>query len=443
MKHRTLSQLIIVICAVMLLAATALAGQAVELKLKDGSKWRGTVGDSVEVRFMQQNIEVTLQGKLAKAENLYIQLDTEFGGKSVSKVIFNADIVSVKSTAAAGPSEEKPASPASKTPTPSASPSSPNAADQSDKKPLGVFVLPLEGTVGETFRHEEIDKMAEYMDKNYGPGQVLVLLINSNGGSALESQIIANSIREIKKRHRVIAWIHKAISAGCQTAMCCPEIYFMTEGTAGAVTTWNPGTGQSIKGEDLERAMEHLAQIAIENGYSKYIAYSMKTNKAMCSYDRDPVTGDITWYGDLSGKYVLSDDKSNLSFNASNALHCKFSKGTADTEEDLAKLLNLPKWYEFSDYGRKLAKEWQALCEQAHNEIPLLLQRMSYKNTSTGDAVVILGTRIGILTDLIRWLDRCPNVAEQMLGPKEISKPRLQREIDELRLQVANLKKRR
>ena len=432
----------VVMCSVVLaLAAVALAAQT-EIKVKDGSKWRGDVTDTVEVHFMQQGVEVTMSGKLVKIDPLFIQFDGTFAGNPAKKTIYKSDIVSMKTTAAGDGSAANatPAGSSGVTKTSDSKGDANAASADPNAKQMGVFVLPLEGTVGETFRHEEIEEMGKYLDKNYGPGQILILLINSNGGSSLESQKIADVIFDIKKRHRVIAWIHKAISAGCQTAMCCNEMYFMTEGTAGSVTTWNPGTGQSIKGEELAAAMEDLARIAEAGGRSKYIAYAMKTNSALLSYDKDPVTGEVTWYNDLSGEFKLSGPDENLCFNSVNAKHSGFSDGTADTPEELGKLLNMPKWVELSDYGRKLAKNWQKTCEDAKDELPLIAQRLKYKNISTGDQVVILGTRISLLNEAIGWWTRCHNVCEMMGMPEKAD---LEREVAQLKKDVADIKKRR
>ena len=156
----------------------------------------------------------------------------------------------------------------------------------------------------------------------------------------------------------------------------------MTEGTAGAVTTWNPGSGQSIKGEDLERSMDHLVDIAKRSGYSEHIARSMKTNKAVCSYDKDSETGEVTFYGDETGEFLLSAEDQNLSFTSSSALHCGFSKGTVDTEEELAAALQLPKWHEVTDYGRRIAKEWLNTANRARSLASVRRQREKPKRSS-------------------------------------------------------------
>lgn len=415
----------------LVLASAALAADAVQLKLKDGSTWRGNINDTIEMRFMEHSVEQSLHCRLVQVADLYVKVEAMITGQLRQKTVFRADIVAIKKADGSGA-----ALPASTDVKPAGTTGAATPASASDTKTSSgqcVFVLPLDGGVGETFRHEEIEMIGKEADKA-GPGQIIILVINSNGGSAYESQLIGQVIEDIKKRHRVIAWVHKAISAGCQTAMCCDEIYFMTEGTAGSVTTWD-GRGTSIKGEELEKSMEALAQIAEASGHSKFIAYAMKTNKALLSYDKDPVSGKVTFYGDLSGQYVLSDANSNLCFTASNALHCGFSDGTADTEEDLAKLLNLPKWCEVNDYGRRIAKQWQHTVEEAQEQVPLLIQRLNYKGGGSGDPIEVLSTRINIMQDLLKWNQRCPQVAA-------FDRQAMERDLADLRKQLADAKKR-
>jgi ATP-dependent protease ClpP protease subunit len=278
----------------LVLASAAVAGDAVQLKLKDGSTWRGRINDTVDLKFMEQGVERSMNCRLVQVEDLYVKVEAMITGQLRQKTIFRADIVAMKDTDGVGDSLP---------PSMDIKPTGSTAANANAEPPVAastgqcVFVLPMDGGVGQTFRHEEIEMVGKEADK-YGKGQIIILVINSNGGSAYESQLIGQTIADIKKNHRVIAWIHKAISAGCQTAMCCDEIYFMTEGTAGSVTTWD-GRGTSIKGEELEKSMEALAQIAESAGHNKYIAYAMKTNKEMVSNDKDPKTGKVTIYPDL------------------------------------------------------------------------------------------------------------------------------------------------
>ena len=427
---------IIAVCLILALGAGALAGSPVEIRLKDGSKWRGEVSDTVQVTFLEQSIEVKLTGHLAKVADLYIILEANIAGDLKRKTIFRGDIVSMRTLgdedSEAGDALKGARPPTEKTTEPVVSEKAPRSADG---RPLGVFFLPLEGTVGEEFRHEEIEAIGEEADK-YGRGQIIVLLIDSNGGLVIESEKITDTIWELKQRHRVVAWVKKAISAGCSTAMVCDEIYFMTEGTAGSVTTL---VGSASASEEQARlGIEFLAEIARRAGYSEHIARSMKLTRYMCSYDKDLETGEVTWYGDLSGEFDLSDDSHNLTFTSSNALHCGFSKGTADTEEELAKLLDLPKWHEMSTYGREIAKEWQDLVKQCKEQVPRLLRERDLAGNAAS-ARERIGKLIQIDKKLIRWIERCPWPCRLMgLPEKEV----FEREIEELRRQLARLRDR-
>ncbi len=412
----------VLICGLLLaLAGPALAGERIDLRLNDGSRWRGEVADHVELKIRERGVDVELRGRIIDAGDLWIKFESEHAGEIRQKTIFKADIIAIRSIHA---DEAKP----------TRRPSRSERREQSDESPgggLGVFVLPMKGMVGTSFRHEEVEELAEHADQ-FGPRQIIVLLIDSHGGS-IEMEKVHETIREIKKRHRVVAWIKTAISAAAASAIACDQIYFMTEGTLGAMTGVPP---MSDKAEEIwlataERWME-------TGGRSKYIARAMIRAECMLSYDKDPVTGKITWYDDVSGESVLSDAESNLVFTSSTAMRCGFADGVADTEDDLANVLNLPKWYEIDDYGRRIAKEWQETVERAEHDIPLLWNRLSYAGTGSGDPVVILGKRIQIYQQLIRWHDRCPNVAESSLPRKET----LEREVKELRKQLADLKKR-
>ncbi|MCH8823189.1 MAG: hypothetical protein IH984_06730 [Planctomycetes bacterium] len=426
MKNRFINKIVMCVLAVSF-ASIAIAGTSVEIRLKNGSAWRGELNDNVVVQFVDQNLQIEFKGQLVKTAKMYIVVEGDIAGELKEKVIYKGDIRSIQSlsdlVSANLPRNNKAKSQA-------VSSSSPD-----DQESRGIFFLPLKGPVGETLRHNEIEMIGKEADK-YGPGQIIVFQIKSNGGFVFESEFITEAIWDLKKRHRVIAWIEKAISAGCSTAMACDEIYMMTEGIAGSVTTVMGKTAVSEK--EAQPGIDFLVRVAKEAGHSEHIARSMKLRKYLCSYDVDPETGEVTIYGDLSGEFILSDEKSNLCFNSDNALHCGFSDGTADTKDELANLLDLPRWNEVNDYGRKIAKRWTNTVEKAIDRIPRLLARRGYWKTGSGDAEVRIGALIRIDLELLKWIDVAPLIAEYKFGlPREI----IERELKELRKTLADMKK--
>ena len=77
------------------IATAALAGDAVGIRLKDGSRWRGQVSDQVEVTVREQGIEIQLRGRLVVAAEWFITLETDLAGELRRKTIFKGDILSI------------------------------------------------------------------------------------------------------------------------------------------------------------------------------------------------------------------------------------------------------------------------------------------------------------------------------------------------------------
>ena len=430
MKHLIRNALVFIIVGC--IATAALGGEAIQIRLKDGSRWRGEVSNLVELEILQQGIEVELKGRIIKAAAWYITIEGDIAGETGRKTIFKGDILAIRTVQG-----EAAADAVASTADGSTARGAHRRADSTEADPNqpGVFVLPLENTVGIYLRHEEIEKIAEEADK-YGPGQTIVFIIDSPGGMVTETETIHQTLTDIKKRHRLVAWIREAISAACATALHCHEIYFMTEGSAGAMTAYSGQT--ALKDEKLEEWLRRAGDWAEQGGRSRYIAEAMIHAPKMVSYDKDPETGEVTIYNDLSGEFVLSDEKNNLVFTATQAVHSGFADGIADTEEELAQRLDLPKWYEISDYGRKIAKKWYQTVERAQVEIPRTIARLSYYKEGVGDPVVSIGAKIQLYKELKDWHDACPNVARMRIP---WTKDDIDRTIAELRKQLADLKK--
>ena len=157
----------------------------------------------------------------------------------------------------------------------------------------------------------------------------------------------------------------------------------------------------------------------------------------LLSYDKDAGTGEVTWRNDLSGEHVLSDEESNLVFTSGMATDCGFADGIADTGEELAELLDLGEWREIDTFGRSIAKDWQDTVKKAEEEIPRLMAR---RNMTTGTPEQRIGALIRIDEALIKWIERAPSVARRLIPA---TKDFLEREIRDLRKQLADLRKRR
>ncbi len=329
-----------------------------EFRFDNGSSWRGDDGSTVEIVFTENGVEQRMSGKVVKVDGSapyrLVVVRGDIAGGVATKAIFESDIVTMTGTDSGGSAPIDPGSDRARPSRPVDSDATPaSAAEQADKP--GVFLLPWEGTVGVKARHNEIEMIAEEADK-YGPGQIIVLEINSPGGLVMEGDLIHEALMEIKKRHRVVAWIKKAISAGAFTALHCNEIYFMKVGAMGSAVMFAGQT--SISGAQLAAWVKDFGDVAEEGGRSRIPAECMITRTKMASYDKDPETGKVTWYPDMRGEFNISDDTQVLTMNAENAMHSNYINGIADTVEELAEHLDLPEWNEINDEGRKIHRRW-------------------------------------------------------------------------------------
>ena len=443
------------------LHATAFAmpqsGKQQQVKLIKGTWW-GSVGDRVEVVVKDQLATRTMTGTVTKidSDKGILTMDVETDGKKSTRPIFTSTIVSIKpaggaaapATTGAAPkasSEAAPATdgkPAPSTAAPTGKPSGKVDAQgyQLDENGYriapqkGVFVLPFVGGVGATARAYEIEQMGKEADK-WGPGQIIILDIDSPGGLVTEIFKIVDAIKSVRERHRVVAWIREAISAAAVTSMQCDEIYFRTMGADGAAMMI--AGRDSVYGEPLDKFRDELGDIIEKNGRPRAVFLAMVLSKDVLTYTKDPVTGKPTFHDKITGlpgEIVLSDDKDNLTFNASNALDSGFSKGTADTGAEFAPLLGLKEWYEISDYGVKMAAAWKKLYEECEKDLSLQMERLEIPRA--GGQAEQISVQIQIMEKVVAWHKRCKPCVEGKVQIEQV-----QKQLKELRKQLGDLRK--
>jgi hypothetical protein len=431
-----------------------------QVKLQKGTWW-GAVGDRVELVVKEQLSTRTLTATVTKidAEKGIVTVDTEVDGKKVTRPLFASNIVSIK-TVGSGPVGAQPgAAPDSggvaKTAgaAPAGAPVAAPASKPSGKVDAqgyqlnengyriapqpGVFRLPWKGGVGQTARALEIEQVGKEADK-WGPGQIIVIEIDSPGGLVTEIFKIVDTIRAVRERHRVVVWIREAISAAAVTSMQCDEIYFRSMGALGAAMMIRGG--DSVYGEPLDKFRGEIGDIIEKNGRPRSVFEAMVLAKAVLTYTKDPVTGKPTFHDKITGlpgEVVLSDEKDNLTFNASNALDSGFSKGTADTPEELAPLLGLKEWYEVSDYGVKIATAWQKLYEDCEKDFALQQQRLQIPRAGGPDEQ--LAVQVQIFEKILAWNKRCKPCIEGQIGPEGVEQ--LEKQLKDARKRLGELRK--
>jgi hypothetical protein len=262
-------------------------------------------------------------------------------------------------------------------PAPKTAPAAPAAAAKQGAgdaaaKQRQVFILKQSGMVGVGLRAAEMEKVEKAADK-FGPGQIIVLHINSGGGLVTEADEIDEVLNRVREKHRLVAWIEEAISAAAVTAMHCREIYFMNLGSLGSATMF--AGDKSAEGAQLEAWLRRISEISEAGGRNGHLAKCMVYSPLVVSYTRDPKTGKVTFFEDGSGEKMLSDEKDNLTLTADQALDCGFSQGTANTEAELFEKMQLkPGTFAVNDEGRKIGAGWEKTLASAEKQRRTIMQ---------------------------------------------------------------------
>lgn len=283
------------------------------------------------------------EGKITKEYEGYVWITVTTGGVEREEFLAPGDIAKIERDAQSTPAPEE----AKKPETADAS-----AAPRKSGVPR-IAILTLEGEVGMLMAAKPLEDAIEDLKKE-GVTDV-VLKINSGGGFGSEVQKLSDVIHlKYKKEFRTVAWIESAISAAAMSAHCIEEIYFMPNGNYGACTGWR-GALEAVKGRGLEQFLHMMQKISARGNHDPAIMRAMQITsdeQDLSNLQISPpagglsasidANGDVHWYQDAtSGKFVLNPkgEIKILTFNAPEAEKFKFSRGTAATKEQLAKLM--------------------------------------------------------------------------------------------------------
>ncbi len=424
-----------VLLAAICLCSVAIA-EPVECVTATGQTWRGDTGATIRVVYVARGRERVVEGELISATARYMKVRIEGRGDDL---IFLADVQRIETVEDAPDSGE--AEDADTAIDPREEPSDiavakPLKSAVIGELPRGVLVLPLTGGVGQGIRATEIVQIGKHAD-TYGPGQIIVFEIESPGGRVDTIELMRNAMADLRKRHRVVAWVRECISGGAATALLCNEIYFHSTGRLGAITMH--GGGKEVAAIVMALWIRELEGDTAVSGRSPLFAGPMVVNNRTISYDRNERTGEITYYDDWQrGEHMplLGGPNDNLVLTADEALHCGFSDGTANTFEELAVLLDLGAWVELDDYGRKMAADWHKTLED-WEEMGPKLGREFQGDVDGPDLQARLGKRIRAGEALIAWSRKLGETATMQghpLGKEGVE--RIRRGILELRRQL-------
>lgn len=276
-----------------------------------------------------------LEGRIEQELNGYIWFTARIAGIEQSRTLAPDDILRIERDVSTGtPATGTAPRPTTGTPIPTA----PAQTAPNPNVTRGV-VLSLGGPEGDMVGlYMAAKPLREAMPWLIDQGvEVVVFHVASGGGMLIEIEPLVETIREYKQHFTVVAWIDRAISAAAMTAHVVEDIYFKTSGTYGACTGFSGGSMRPIEGRQLEEVLYFMERVSDWGEKSPYIMRSMQIREPLSASVDD--NGDVTWYQSLDGEHIVSNGQFILTFNSDQAERLKFSRGTADTLDELTSRL--------------------------------------------------------------------------------------------------------
>ena len=411
----------------MFLGLSAFA-ETVTFQYGSGATWNGELGQTVTVEFTDRGKTKQIEGPITKVKKDYIYVDGE--------LIFITDILKISGNSA----ESTPVN----TTNDEASTDASSSSASITKKPfkdgdlsIGVFILPMKGSVGGEMRATELELLAEYIDDNVGPGQVIVLKVDSGGGAGRMWSDIRDTIFKVRENHRVISWIHDdAISAAAMTVYCCDEIYYTSLGAVGSCSGYRGNPNNPLSTAEQQVMISEMEMVIVQSSRTPHLAACMFLLDKWLTYDKDPLTGEFTYYPTDEGEFKLATG-TNLTLTAKTALESGLADGIADTQEELLAHLKLEN-AEVSLYGVELFEQWEKSLKEFDDTFDELMQTLAEGDPRANTQKKVINSQIKAGETILKWAKKLGEIAYYK-GLNEDRIEMLTRQILNLRRQLQTI----
>jgi hypothetical protein len=216
------------------------------------------------------------------------------------------------------------------------------------------YVIPLHGEVGKTVQTRALEK--SLADAVLRKPTVVVLDIDSPGGSVEEAESIVKVLHRYNKVLRIVALADQDLSAAAIISLSVKEIYVKSSCTIGAATPYtrdDQGTPMVVEEKFRSIWRATARNSADEGGHEPLLADAMIDNSGELHLETD-AQGKVKVV-EGPGKEMLVRKGKILALTSHEALHCGLARGEAEDIDELGKALHLEHWTECKGLGTLLA----------------------------------------------------------------------------------------
>jgi ATP-dependent protease ClpP protease subunit len=237
------------------------------------------------------------------------------------------------------------------------------------------YMIPLRGEVGATFTASVLEQALA--DASQRSPTVVVLEIDSPGGSIAEVSRMMEVINQYKKKMRIVVFARRAISAAAITALAVDDIYMRRTAIIGAATAFklNAETGMP---EDISEKMASVwratARSSAEIGRHPTAIADAMIDRNVQLYKakengRTVITTDDSKGMQLKGKGKL------LTMTAQEAIDSTLAAGIADDVQELGAALGYRSWTECKGIGTALAQYAEQKAERTKKQFVAIFEK--------------------------------------------------------------------
>jgi ATP-dependent protease ClpP protease subunit len=231
------------------------------------------------------------------------------------------------------------------------------------------YLAPLRGEVGTSMLAANLEKVLA--DAETRSPSVVVLQMDSPGGSVAEVDRLVKVITAHKKQLRIVVWIHKAISAAAITSLSVDDIYVKKGAIFGAATAFRvtrEGTAADIE-EKMQSAWRATGRSAAELGnHSSMLAEGMIDAEIGIYLRKAAGKPPELLAQEAPGTSVVKRPGKLLTLTASEAVDCGLARAAVEDLDELGKALGFAGWKPCEGIGVALADWWEARLETVNKE---------------------------------------------------------------------------
>ena len=431
---------------------------AAEIRLPDGTVWRGEAGAKVRVTYRDGKNLIAFDGVVEGNATEIVTVKGIDGS-----VLRLAPIGAVGTTGSAG-TASKPSGtaqsgvggPASKASTPTQRSNASSAGASQSTPPAGpplgpwvvlfeidsvretagsgeiakprVYVVPLRGQIGTDVSEVVVDELLR--DLSRARPDIVVFQMNCadlNRISHLQDddpQEFGNpdpeSIRDMVKRFqeelpdtRQVMWVEDAVGVSSLMALAWKELYLSTDARLGGVAHFmkrveEMWTDADVRSKMLAAQLGLFKGLVVQGGHAECLADAMLLPASKLSIDF--VGRSTRWRGDAEGTWIVDGSDANpANFAASLAEESMLCDGLVESLDDLMFLLGFRE-YSVLDRGIRITQQHRDSWRKAMAEALDSMERAA----DTEDDLAGLGKRRALYEKVLATLRRYPFIESRM-----------------------------